>query len=509
MNQTNQGYIPLGELPFDMNPLRGSVLGAISRLSEQDRPLKYTQGLQGALDAIDATLGKFGLYMGPAFSIPSNIIRGSGGASAPPTMNMVLNVAHASPIPILSGVAGSVEQNVLPSPFRDYYTRMIIASQGMEPDKVYQGAMDDPDGKQGNDAAVLDAASKQADLVNIILQQTGVLRFRTEEYKQYQDARKGAIHQMTGITPQQQDDLQQQGKTLNQVAVLNPAQQSQLSAVPGTKEFSEISQPLLNPFAQKIRLAQREFYGTLDTERQTVLNEQVADDRRLQNGIISGTEWRKRYQDRAGRMSDMFDDLKKSPAYAKVPVTPEEQTQMRDRFNLPPYVDSPEAVAMNEYYAVKPEVDAVTGDTNWPKFFDDRNAVLAKYPYLQQTLDAKSKEKDTVQVQQFKADMNVLRPYFGIKDAIIARMPQLGQAASDAQMAINMDPVQGRIYAQNSPQVKVLNKLVADAQKWVRMHDPNIDSALVRWYGAAPIQYQMLQSHQTQTGLSGKGVPMK
>jgi hypothetical protein len=505
MDQTNQGYIPLGEVPFDINPLRGTVVGAISRLSEQDRPLKYTQGLQGALDSIDATLGKFGLYMGPAFSILSNIVRGAGGASAPPTLNMILNIAHASPIPIVSGIAGGIEQNVLPSPFRDYYTRMIIASQGQEPDKIYSSALD------GDETAnnILDAAGKQADLVNIVLQQTGVLRFRTEEYQHYQDARQQSIYEMTGITPQQQQDMQANGQTLNQVAVLSPEQQSKLNAVPGTKEFNQISQPLLNPAAQKLRLAQRDFYDTLDKERLAVTAEQTQDDRRLQNGIISGTEWRKRYQERATKMTDLFDDLRKAPPYDKIPISQEDQAKARSRFNLPPYVDSPQAIALNEYYAVKPQVDAVTGDADWTKFFDDRQKVLAKYPFLQQELDRRTSEKDTVQVQQFKKDMDVLRPYFGIKDAIIARMPQLGQAASDAQMAMNLDPIQGRIYAQNNPQVKMLNQLVSQAQKWARLHDPAMDAALVRWYGASPIVYQELQSHKPHTGLPTGGIPMR
>jgi hypothetical protein len=502
MDQTNQGYIPIGETPFQINPLRGTVLGGLSRAGGPDSPTKFSTGIEGQMEALETTLGKFGLYAGPAISIPSNLIRGQLGASTPPSLDMVLNIAHASGMPIISPAADKIEKNLLPDPFRDYYTRMILASQKQEPDKIYADALGGDETAMG----ILDAAGRQADLVNLVLQQTGVLRFRTPEYTDYQNTRMAAIHNITGLTIPDQMRLRDEGKTINQVSQLTPAQQEQMNALDGTKEFSQISMPLLSPAAQQLRGAQVEFYDALAKEREDLHSQQSTDDSRLQSGIISGVEWRKRYENRAGDLAAMFDHLKQSERYKNVPVTAEEQDTARKRFNLPAYVDNPISNALNQYYAIKPETDVVTGDVNWPKFYDDRQAIVDKYPMLQAELDRRVKEKETFQVQDFKEQMKVLRPYFGIEDAIIAKYPQLGAEKQAAQLIMNQDPIQGRAYAQNDPNIKMLNTIVRQYQQAARRQFPQIDAALVKYYGASPIQYQDMQKSKSATGgLFGKG----
>src|SRR6266550_394527 len=85
-----------------------------------------------------------------------------------------------------------------------------------------------------------------------------------------------------------------------------------VTALPGTVGFQEVAEPLLNPVAQRLRTAQREFFDAVKSERQRINNEQTSDDERLAGGIISGVEWRKRYQDRSGKVSDMVASLKKT-----------------------------------------------------------------------------------------------------------------------------------------------------------------------------------------------------
>jgi hypothetical protein len=333
MDKTDQGYVNIGEIPYDVNPLRGTVLGGIKRAVGADQPLRQTDGLAGALESIEATFGKFGFYLGPHISIPSQFIRGEGGQSLPELFSSAINMGRAADIPGAAGI-----QNLLPDPFRDYYVRQILASQNLEPDKVYERAADDPNSME---AKALDLAQRQAGIVGTVLGQTGVLRYRTSEYSDYLSKRAEAIEKITGISVQKQAELRQQGISISQVSTLTPAQRQELAALPGTTAFQEVAEPLLNPVAQRLRKSQRDFFDAIKAERERVTADQEADDRRFEGGIISGVEWRKRYQDRSGRVSDMVNDLKKTEAYKNVPISSDEQVAARQRFNLPPLTQSP------------------------------------------------------------------------------------------------------------------------------------------------------------------------
>lgn len=491
MDQTDQGYIPIGETPFQVNPLRGTILGGINRATGADRPLRFTQGLPGALDSIEQTFGKFGFYFGPHISIPSQVIKGEAGQALPEAISSFINTGR------FIGAPGAQEfQNLLPDAYRDYYARQIIASQGLEPDKVYQRALDDPNSFE---AKALDAAQRQASMVAVVLGQTGVLRYRTPEYSAYQQQRMEAIERITGISVQQQRNMQQNGISVSQVASLTPAQRQEIAALPGAPGFAEVSEPLLNPAAQKLRERQREFFDAVKTERESVLAEQEADDRRMQQGVISGAEWRKRFQDRNGKVAEMIDNLKKTEAYKNVPISADEQNQARARFNLPPITLSPVDIVLQEYYNVKPQVDGVTGDVDWGTFFDQRQAVLNKYPEVATVVKEQLDKHNTPQVQDFRNAQQLLHPYFGIKDQVLKAFPQLAQVASQAQVLENTNPVQGALFRQNSAELKVLNKLVEQYQQAARMRFPQLDAALVKYYGATPEMVQMMQK--------GSGLP--
>jgi hypothetical protein len=485
MDSTDQGYIPLGEIPYEVNPLRGTVFGAISQVTDPDRPMKYTYGVQASMESINATLAKFGVYLGPAFSIPTNVILGQAGSSLPPSIQGGLNIAHSANLPVLGGLAGQF-QAALPDPFKDYYTRMILASQGHEPDKIYQGAMDDPN---GNEANVLDGAVKQSDLVSTILRQTGFLRYRTPEYTQYRQARESAIAELSGISPTTQENLRDMGKTVYQIHSFSPEQQDLIASVPGTKEFNQITQPLLNPAAAQQRLRQREFFDTVATKRDEELAKQLSDDNLKSQGLISGKQWRDRYQARISDVSTMMQNLKATPQYKNVPITAEEQAAARTRYNLPAYVDDPISIGLNKYYAIQPEPD-VTGEVDWSKFFDARSAFLKANPTIAAEIQRKSEKNDTVQVQDFKRAAQVLRPYFGLTDEIAKRYPQLEAAQETYDSMKNVNPLLAAEYRDNNSSLQILSRMISQARDAARKQFPQIDAALVEYYGGTPISYE-------------------
>jgi hypothetical protein len=375
---------------------------------------------------------------------------------------------------------------MLPDNYRDYYTRMILASQGFEPDRIYNGALDaDP-----TSTATLDVAQQQASLVSGVLAQSGVLRYRTPEWSAYQQARMQAVASMTGLSEFDQNVLKNQGISIQQLKALTPMQREELANIPGARAFNELSEPLLNPAARKLRELQNEFYQTVDDERDETNQAQTKDDQRFTNGLISGVEWRRRYQDRAQNVSTLIDDLKKSPAYQNVPVTAAEQAAARARFNLPPFVQSPEDILLNQYYAIKPTEDPITGDVNFSDFFNQRQAILDAHPDLQSVLNDKLAANNTVQVADFRRASQILRPYFSIPDQITAQHPEIQEAVSQLKMLSNTDKVAAAQYREIHPELATLQRMIRQTQQEARKQFPQIDAALVKYYGATPIDYQ-------------------
>ncbi len=499
-DQTDQGYVPLSELPLvggiarlfpggdslQVNPTRLVTPFNPIQPSNLFRSTNFDEGVAGNMQQLDRMMSVMGVSPFDIWDIGESLSQGNLGAEIPTPIKASLNIARGSNVPVLSGAAADIQQ-MLPDNYRDYYTRMILASNGFEPDEVYDNALSGDESAQ----QTLDIAQQQSSLVQSVLAQTGsMVRFRTPQYLTYQDARTKAVESMTGISQYDQELMKNDGVTIRQIQGLSPQQREDLANLPGADNFNELTEPLLNPAARKLRQQQREFYKTLDSERESVQGEQEADDRRLQGGVISGVEWRKRYQDRAGRVSDLLSDLKKSPAYQNVPVSSDEQAQARARFNLPAYVMSPEDIGLQQYYAVKPETDVVTGDVNWSKFFDDRQAVLDSNPVVKPLLQSKLEKNNTPQVVDFKAASELLRPYFGIKDSVLAQYPQTAALVKQAQLIQNQDPVMGQQFKDNNPELKTLSAIVRQTQQQARLNFPQIDQALVKYYGAQPAQYQ-------------------
>lgn len=501
-DNTDQGYVPLRDTPivgglinalpsgnsWQVNPFRLVSPFNPIQPANQFRPAYFTGGIAGAMQNIDQTLSQLGINPSEMFDIPQALAEGQPGTLEPPMMKSAIDIARGSNVPGLTQLAAGI-QKILPDNYRDYYTRMILASQGFKPDDIYNKALDDDETAKNT----LDLAQEQSSLVTAVLAQSGVLRYRTPEWSQYQQARQEAVASMTGLSSDAQSQLRNQGISIQQVEALSPLQREELANVPGAKEFNQISEPLLNPAAQRLRKLQNDFYSTIDAERTENNQDQSRDDQRFQNGLISGVEWRRRYQDRAQSVSNLIDDLKKSPAYANVPVSSDEQAQARARFNLPPFVQSPEDILLNQYYGIKPTEDPITGDINFSDFFDKRQALLDQHPDLQAVLNAKLAANNTVQVVDFKRASETLRPYFSIPDQITAQHPEIQGAVSQLKMLANTDPIAASRFREMHPEIATLNKIIRQTQQQARQRFPQIDQALVKYYGATPIDYQTLK----------------
>lgn len=497
---TNQGYVPVSELPIvggvaallpggnsmQLNPTRLVTPFNPIQPTNLFRYTNFDDGVAGNMQQLDRVMSSIGVSPFDIWDMSEAAAQGQTGSELPTPVKFGLDLARGSNVPVLTQAAANI-QNALPDNYRDYYTRMILASNGFEPDQVYDDAL------SGNTTAqsTLDVAQQQSSLIQSVLMQTGsIARFRTPEYNNYQQARAAAVESMTGISQATQLAMKNDGVSIQQLQSFTPQQREELANLPGATDFNELTEPLLNPAARQLRQKQRDFYQTLDTERNDTLLQQEADDRRLQSNIISGVEWRKRYQDRSGNVSDLLSDLKKSPAYKDVPVTAQEQALARQRYNLPPFVQSPEDMMLEQYYAIKPETDVITGDVNWSKFFDDRQAVIDQNPALKPMLDQRLAKNNTPQVVDFKNSAELLRPYFGIKDQILSQYPSVASLVNQAQLLQNQDPVLGQQFRDNNDQLKTLNALVRKTQQQARLEFPQIDQALVKYYGAQPAQYQ-------------------
>src|SRR5215831_9603179 len=145
-DNTDQGYVPLRDVPivggmvnmlpggnsWQVNPFRlVSPLNPIEP-TNQFRPAYFTGGLSGAMQNIDQTMQQLGINFGDMWDVPQAIAEGQPGTLLPPPLKSALNIARGTNIPVIAGLAANVQQ-MLPDNYRDYYTRMILASQGFEP----------------------------------------------------------------------------------------------------------------------------------------------------------------------------------------------------------------------------------------------------------------------------------------------------------------------------------------------------------------------------------------
>ena len=140
-DQTNQGYVPLSELPLvggvaallpggnsmQINPTRAVTPFNPIQPTNLYRPTNYDEGLAGTMQGLDKIMSTLGLSPHDVWDYGESWAQGQIGAEIPAPLKSALNLARSSNVPGLTQAAASI-QKALPDNYRDYYTRMILAS---------------------------------------------------------------------------------------------------------------------------------------------------------------------------------------------------------------------------------------------------------------------------------------------------------------------------------------------------------------------------------------------
>ncbi|MBU1449206.1 hypothetical protein KKF45_05170 [Patescibacteria group bacterium] len=476
--QNNRGYMRVPGTDFEINPYRGTVLGTLARQAMRDYPPKHI-GWRGALEEALEEAGRLGFYLGPVFSMPFAGVQGDFGEALPAPVTTAISAGVAMGMP----GAAEIQSSFMPSRFREYYTRQILASKGIHPDE----ATDEERKRVEKDVAK----------AQILLEHTAMMRYFPRERQQYYDAVAKKMEEYTGVSVEDQTRLRAFGISLRQLYTLSPKQEAELAQVPGADLWRSLMLPLLPEKQQEIVRRRGQFLRAMERIREDARSQQLVDDNRLRMGTIGGEEWRDRLRQRQIIIAASSEALKKSAAYRDVPVTTEEWERYRTEFNIPVFAEHPLRQALNDYYEVRADhfVDMETGRIDWDRFYAMRERVLQPYPpEIKQAAEQWAARNDTPTQAIYREARKVVRPYFDVADIIKKQHPFGARILEEVQRleaSANLnDQWRAQMLRRANPVVRRLERMIANMRRRMRMTNPEIDRYLSMFWGRVPLSLQ-------------------
>lgn len=454
--QTDRGYSDVGETDWQINVFRGSILGTLARTAMKDYPPKHT-GWKGEVENYIENIGRTGFYFGPIYSMPLSAILGDFGESLPAPISSPLSLAAGLGIP----GAAEIQESLAPSRFREYYTNQVLAKNGIDPDT----ATDMERAK----------ARQEANFAIVLMEQSAMTRYRPMARRDYYDRISEKMVEFTGVSVEEQDRLRQMGTSVYNIYSLSPEQREELNQLEGADLWQGIIQPLLPKDQQKIVVARNTFYQTLDILREDATEVQLKDDKRLQGALINGKEWRDRYHERQVLLGNSPDILKTSKVYKDVPLTNQQWTEYRERFDIPDEYVHPVQEVLNKYYEVEIGrfVDPETGGTDWSAFFDAREAAISYYPdFLKESAMEWAHRRDTPMVAEFRKAQDTLRKYWSLYDDLKKTNPEWARIIEAEER--ERDPIKA-LEIRQTVAYKSFKKMLGNSRKAIREADPQVE----------------------------------
>lgn len=433
---SDSGYIPLPG-GVEVNPLRGTMFMMVrnilaARQGTETEPRTASQKLERAIETFGRATG---LWPGAHVSAVVSALRLSEGQSpalgemAPPPVTTPLYAASALPgVPVLEqvgDVARTVLDTVLKDRFRDYYVNKVLADWGYSPRDVRQ----DPQ-RYGN---ILQEAERVADRHLLLSAQTQMTRLRFESERQNRESYVLAVADVLGVDPEDVRQVLQEGKRVDEVWPLSPAQREEIvRRVPSYEIFAQVAQPLRDPLRQFVIDKQGAYWDNVERVRRIVTegpqNEEEArflrdnlglatsqaeDDRLLLAGQISGREWRDRRSKREMAVALYLQAQADALRAEGVPITSEERRAWMQQWGAPLPKVHPVREALDGLARISPlnYVDE-KGEIDWAAYNDARNAYLSSLPEgVRQEVEAWLSRHDTPVERKWREASKLLDIY--------------------------------------------------------------------------------------------------
>jgi hypothetical protein len=512
MDYSDGGYIPIPFTDMQINPLRGSIwMGGLRSIYNKDFPEYYNQfpGLE-----LFESLGRYGFFPGLPIQVAMVFFGQKGGV---PETSELLPPWVTTPLSFLRFMEDKIAPNgphgiakiidiVAPDRFRDYQTMLTLGKWGYDADAIWKKKQK-KEKLTPEEEALWGRAAKDANgLRAILMEQTGLLRYRPEKYDEMKLAMKQAIEDMTGVPIAVQEEIDRQypttGKRFTDYYHLDVYQQKLLYMNEVFRKWQGVSESLLPAGYKAMEMKITQYYEELDE-----LEKQIRRTGAIENGEvtsysienineqfveedISADQWTSRRSDLVSKLATMIEALSNSYEYKDVPKSLEERELYAKETGTVPPTLLPDQELMNYYYSIQPEM-AVNPETGIKEL--DFDTYYAYVDNLLSSMDSTYRDRMLARIQfdwtgleklYWNISREYIRPYNNVRNIVLAsysKEAQLLISRYTREDTIGRDTIQEIKSESGRKLISEYNAKLTASHEAMRQADPELDAWLNFW----------------------------
>lgn len=504
---SDKGYIALPGIPWQINPLRGTIwMGGLRRLIQRDFPDFYDQfpNLANTFDQ----LSRFGFYPNIYISASFALFGAKGGIQNQQFGEVLPNLfqfpleAYVAAFPN-SGSAKFLLETLLPNRFRDVMVGRAVTKQGGDGVDLYTKKVAGLPFTQ-DEERVWAAGQREIATFNMINMNLGMMRFRPEELVAFQKASREIIEECTGVPVSMQKDMAREGRRVSDSVPIPNECRELVRELENTANWRGSTIGLRESEIGRNLALLRLFWDEITTESDAGTADQLAWDATLLRGEINLNRWNKEIKNLRGKPSQLIETKRKDRRFlmeidgkeTTIPLTMEERQKFYSSQGFDPLQMNPEdeLLAMYRQIELKDRFDVELGVliTDWSSFYAEQRVIESAVvgerngPFM-----ARIRKSLTPLGVIKRLDFEqYIRPYFASFDFV------LGDYSNEEQLIIRevsfTDDVDRRaeLMAMERPDgtniVSAFRSELSEFRSNLRVLDPEMDARLVMWTGRRP-----------------------
>lgn len=519
-NETDHGYIPIGQSDFEFNIGRNTIfMGMYNRMLRPDYPEFHDQFPEMS-DALDKA-GRIGFFPAPYIQFIKSMFGSSAGGrvtfgeAMPTVWKTPLNLyiaAHPT-----SALAKALTNNILADPYREYLTTEKANSLAQKQKLSFNGSHVRDKIKSGEKLSdqeqhLWEEAQRDIALESMVLDNSGVLRMKTEEKRTFRKQLMDLIEEITGVPVKTQVQINLKGKRLSDYVPLSPSDRKLLEQLEGYLYQRDSTLSLMPSSWQEEDRRRTEFFDEMEKLREQAKSSSITDirgrstpgfeelNRQWRVGEITVDQWKEGYKRLHEILTDSYTTTANQERYKDIPLTMEDitdasgnviregiLTHIKSRGEDVP-VQHPAKEILNKYYSLHPveSINPETGirEVDWDTYYAqvDQLTSAMSDTHRDEFYRLITDHMSDLEKTRWKIYRQFITPYNRIRQAIY-----LNRLNPDEQTLIDRyytaDPTQKEDLRNQVDDKgrKIISRFEAEVQNSrqnIRFHYPELDSWL-------------------------------
>jgi hypothetical protein len=496
---SDQGYISIGKLPFQVNPLRNTIaMGGGRRILNRDYPDFYDQFPELA-NLVDQS-GRYGFYpniyvsgfMASSFSNKEGIWQ--TGEIMPPTFSSAMNALSAA-APDNVFVRG-LRELLLPNRFRDFKKVRLTTLAGGNGATILNKIKGDVP-LSDIEKAQWDAAERRTALLEIFDIQTGLFRLKPQELDQARELAKQIIINWPGypMTEELYDEARKMGYSPEEFMAYPPGLNDELNSVEEIARWRGQSSHLRESGVGREIGMLALFWDGVETRRTEINLEALELDSKLKAGTLSLDRWEFERKALRAEMSGFIEERKLSEMFAGIDIDFEDRVAFAQKHNTLPPIRSPQEELVAMYFEAEPDnFEFFNDDTgkfeiDWVGFYAYRTRMEDALPRSELAEFKKRISKWDTQVDLLRRSdyEEYITPYKAVFSTVLEgyneEQTQVIREFYSSDSSDRREILRNVLMDENSD-----IQLIADFQsktsklkRIIRRNDPEMDARLTLW----------------------------